>query len=72
MDIMMPGIDGLETTRRIRKLPDPSKAAIPVIAVSANIYDNDRNAATEAGMNAFIEKPVAIDRLFEAMDRIIG
>ncbi|MBP3902255.1 MAG: response regulator [Blautia sp.] len=72
MDIMMPGMDGLETTRKIRKLPDAAKAAIPIIAVSANIYENDRNAAFEAGMNAFIEKPVAIDRLFEAMERIFS
>lgn len=72
MDIMMPGMDGHETARRIRKNPDPAKAAIPIIAVSANIYEKDKKEAMDAGMNAFIEKPVAIDKLFEAMDRIVG
>ena len=71
MDISMPGMDGLETARRIRQNPDPAKAAIPIIAVSANIYEKDKKDAMEAGMNAFVEKPVAIDRLFETMDRIV-
>ena len=67
MDILMPEMDGLEATRRIRKLPDPEKAAVPVIAVSANVYEKDRRAAFEAGMDAFAEKPILIGRLFDTI-----
>lgn len=67
MDMMMPNIDGLEATRRIRQLPEKQKASIPIIAVSANIYAKDRNAAFDAGMDAFVEKPISIDKLFEIM-----
>ena len=67
MDIMMPKMDGLETTRRIRRLPDRAKAEIPIIAMTSNVSEKDRNAAREAGMDAFTEKPIFVDRLFETM-----
>ena len=67
MDIKMPVLDGLEATRQIRALEDAEKASIPIIAMSANVYEKDRAAAFEAGMNAFTEKPVDVDRLFAAM-----
>lgn len=67
MDIMMPEMDGLEATRRIRQLADPKKAATPIIALSANVHEKDRKAALDAGMDAFAEKPIFIDRLFETM-----
>ncbi len=63
MDIMMPVMDGLEATRRIRGLRDPEKSSIPVIALSANVYEKDRAAALEAGMSDFADKPVFSDRL---------
>jgi len=69
MDVMMPNMDGLEATRRIRRLPDPEKASIPIIAVSANIYEKDRNAAFDAGMDGFTEKPIFMDKLFEIMEQ---
>lgn len=72
MDIMMPHMDGLEATRRIRQLPDPEKAGIPVIAVSANVYEQDRKAAFEAGMDAFEEKPVFIDSLLRTIAAFLG
>ena len=71
MDIMMPDMDGIEATRRIRQLDDPEKASVPIIAMSANVYDRDRSAALEAGMNAFAEKPIYIDRLFETMEQYL-
>lgn len=71
MDIMMPVMDGLEAARRIRKLSDPGKAAIPIIAISANVYEKDRISAAEAGMNAFAEKPIFIDKLFETMEKFL-
>ena len=67
MDISMPNMDGIEATRRIRQLTDRKKAVIPIIAVSANVNETDRNNALEAGMDAFTEKPIYIDKLFEAM-----
>ena len=67
MDIMMPNMDGVEATRLIRQLEDKEKASIPIIAVSANIYEKDRKAALDAGMDAFTEKPIFIDKLFETM-----
>lgn len=67
MDIMMPNMGGIETTKRIRQLPDKKKASIPIIAVSANVSEKDRNAAQAAGMDAFTEKPIFVDKLFEAM-----
>ena len=71
MDIMMPNLDGIEATRRIRALPDPRKASIPIIAVSANVYEKERQEALEAGMNDFAEKPLFIDQLLETMSRYL-
>ena len=65
MDITMPNMDGLETTRQIRALKDKEKANIPIIAMTANVLDEDRKGAMEAGMDAFTEKPVLIIQLFE-------
>ena len=67
MDVMMPNMDGIEATKRIRQLPDRKKAEIPIIAVSANVYEKDRTAALEAGMDAFTEKPIFVEKLFEVM-----
>lgn len=67
MDIMMPVMDGLEAARRIRQLEDPQKAGIPIVAVSANVQEKERKQALEAGMNAFVEKPIFIDRLLAVM-----
>ena len=71
MDIMMPEMDGLEATRRIRALPDPRKASIPIIAVSADVNDKERQAALDAGMNDFTEKPIFVDQLMETMKKYI-
>ena len=67
MDISMPVLDGIEATKAIRGLSDPGKADIPVIAMTANVHEDDRRTAFEAGMNAFIEKPFYIDRLYAAL-----
>ena len=72
MDILMPKMDGLETTRRIRKLADREKSAIPIIAMTANVFEKDRNDAFAAGMDAFAEKPISTDRLFETMKKYLG
>lgn len=67
MDIMMPGIDGLETTRRIRALDRGDAATTPIIAVSANAFADDRRLSREAGMDAHLSKPVSSQELVEAL-----
>ena len=69
MDIKMPNMDGIEATRRIRQLPDAGKASIPIVAVTANIYDKDRKASVEAGMDAFTEKPISVEKLFDILNQ---
>lgn len=70
MDIMMPGIDGLEATRRIRALDREDAATTPIIAVSANAFADDRRLSREAGMNAHLSKPVSARELVEALAHI--
>lgn len=70
MDIMMPGIDGLEATRRIRALDREDAATTPIIAVSANAFADDRRLSCEAGMNAHLSKPVSSQELVEALAHI--
>lgn len=63
MDIQMPVMDGYEATRRIRALPDPAKAQIPIVAMTANAFAEDRENALAAGMNEHIAKPFDIHTL---------
>lgn len=70
MDIMMPGIDGLEATRHIRALDREDAATTPIIAVSANAFADDRRLSREAGMNAHLSKPVSSQDLVEALAHI--
>lgn len=67
MDIMMPGIDGLEATRQIRALDREDAATTPIIAVSANAFADDRRLSREAGMDAHLSKPVSAQELVEAL-----
>lgn len=70
MDIMMPGIDGLEATRQIRALDREDAATTPIIAVSANAFADDRRLSREAGMDAHLSKPVSAQELVEALAHI--
>lgn len=63
MDMQMPEMDGLEATRAIRQLQDSEKASLPIIAMTANAMDRDRELCLEAGMNEFISKPVNPEKI---------
>ncbi|MBR4162465.1 MAG: response regulator [Solobacterium sp.] len=71
MDILMPNLDGIEATRRIRKMKDPMIANIPIVAMTANVYNTDRKRALEAGMNDFTGKPIVISNLYETMEKYL-
>ena len=65
MDMQMPSMDGLEATLRIRK--HPAGKNIPILAMTASAFDNDRQRCLEVGMNDFISKPVEPERLFAVL-----
>lgn len=67
MDIQMPEMDGYEATRTIRTLEDKEKATIPIIAMTANAFEEDKRNAMEAGMNAHIAKPIDVDILLTTL-----
>lgn len=72
MDIQMPGMDGLEATKRIRQLPNRRKAAIPIIALTANGQQDYRDRCLSAGMNAYLAKPYEAHQLFQTMAHALG
>ncbi len=69
MDVQMPRMNGYDATRAIRALADPGVARIPIIAMTANAFDEDRALAAEAGMDGYITKPIDIDKTIEAIHR---
>ncbi len=71
MDIQMPIMNGYEATRRIRALDNPNIAGLPIIAMTANAFDEDRKAALEAGMNGHIAKPIDIPKLMEVLMEVL-
>ena len=72
MDIRLPDIDGLETTRRIRGLADVRRAAVPIVAQSAQALRNEIDACLAAGMNDFLGKPFRAERLEDLLRRVLG
>ena len=72
MDIQMPIMDGYEATWRIRALDDPELSAIPILAMTANAFDEDRKTAAECGMNGFISKPINMDEVIQALRSVFG
>lgn len=69
MDVQMPEMDGIEATHRIRKLPDPAKAGIPIIALTANALKGDSEKYIAAGMTDYLAKPFDEARLFRVISR---
>ena len=71
MDIQMPNKDGYQATRAIRALADKEKANIPIIAMTANAFEEDRSKAINMGMNGHIAKPIDVSELLMVLARVI-
>ena len=71
MDIQMPRMNGYKATQAIRHLPDKDKACIPIIAMTANAFEEDKRDAIEAGMNGHIAKPIQVDKLLSMLAEIM-
>ena len=71
MDVQMPIMDGYTATRRIRELENPALAGIPILAMTANAFDEDRRNALECGMNGFLSKPIVIADLVQEMRKVL-
>ncbi len=71
MDIQMPVMDGYEASRAIRALEDERLAAVPIVAMTANAFEEDKQAALDAGMNGHLAKPFDVDELFEMLASVI-
>ncbi len=71
MDVRMPEMDGLEATKRIRSLDRPDAKIVPIIAMTANAFDEDVQRSLQVGMNAHLSKPVEPDRLYQTLEELI-
>ena len=71
MDVQMPVLNGYEATGRIRELPDPAIANVPIIALTANAYQEDASAALSAGMDGYVTKPIDLDKLSEVIRKVL-
>ena len=72
MDMRMPVMDGLTATRKIRELDREDAKAIPIIALTANAFEEDVKSCLEAGMDAHMSKPVDIDQLMRLLGRLLA
>lgn len=72
MDVQMPVMDGYEATKAIRKLEDQTLAQIPILAMTANAFEEDRQQAIECGMNGHLAKPINVEELLATLDRILS
>ena len=71
MDVQMPVMDGYTATRQIRALENPTLAGVPILAMTANAFDEDRRRAMESGMNGFLSKPIVIGDLVQELHKIL-
>ena len=71
VDIMMPKMNGYKATQAIRCLPDKDKACIPIIAMTANAFEEDKRDALAVGMNGHIAKPIELDKLLSMLAEVI-
>ena len=71
MDIQMPKMNGYKATQAIRRLPDKDKACIPIVAMTANAFEEDKRDAIAAGMNGHIAKPIQVDKMLSILSEVI-
>jgi len=72
MDIQMPVMNGYEATRVIQALPDPALAGIPIIAMTANVFQEDVQAARNAGMDGHIAKPLDVEKMLSTLTQVLS
>ncbi len=72
MDIQMPQMDGYEATKQIRALDDKEKATIPIVAVTANAFEDDKQTALDVGMNGHLAKPYDIPEIMKTLKELLG
>jgi CheY-like chemotaxis protein len=70
MDVQMPGMDGLEATRLLRQREKPGARNVPIVAMTAHAMQGDREKCLEAGMDAYISKPIRPEALFDVIDQL--
>jgi CheY-like chemotaxis protein len=71
MDVQMPNMDGYKATRTIRSMKDSCRNNIPIIAMTANAFDEDKKNAFDAGMDGHIAKPISIDAIAKAVNEVL-
>ena len=71
MDVQMPVMNGYEATRAIRSMEDPALRSIPILAMTANAFEEDKQAALKCGMNGHISKPIDIAKLLETLENVL-
>ena len=71
MDVQMPVMDGYQATRMIRAMEDLAKATIPIVAMTANAFEEDRQKAAQAGMDGYVAKPIDVERLMVVLEEIL-
>ena len=71
MDVQMPVMNGYDAATKIRRMDDPQKAGIPIIAMTANAFAEDRQAALEAGMNDHVAKPIDMNILVPTIQKYL-
>jgi len=72
MDVQMPEMDGLEATRRIRELERKTGAHVPILAMTANALQGDRDKCLGAGMDGYLTKPVQSNQLYQAIEDVLA
>ena len=71
MDIMMPMMDGYAATRIIRGMKRPDAASVPILAMTANAFDEDMHSAMKSGMNGYLSKPLDVDKVYAMMRKCL-